>query len=335
MSSNSSQSGKSNSLSNIFSSNEETAVLSDSQLIRTIMNNSQDTIYFKDVDSKFILNSRAHALQFGLSDPADLKGKSDLDYYPEPFVRKATQDEQEIMRTGLPLIGIVEKWDRDDGTSVWFSASKYPLYNDLDQIVGTWGTSRDITELKATELQLERVNARLEQANAKLLDLAVIDELSSLYNRRNFDDILQKTCKIYQRLRDRGMPAEFCLLILDIDDFKLINDTYGHLEGDTAIKYIANLLTAHARASDTVFRYGGDEYALIMPDTSHAGGVELAERLRTIVENNPLHLDDNLVNMTVSVGISAYGSHTEPKQMILEADNNLYECKHEGKNRVK
>jgi len=71
MSSNSSQSGKSNSLSNIFSSNEETAVLSDSQLIRTIMNNSQDTIYFKDVDSKFILNSRAHALQFGLSDPAD------------------------------------------------------------------------------------------------------------------------------------------------------------------------------------------------------------------------------------------------------------------------
>ena len=335
MSSNSSQSGKSNSLSNIFSSNEETAVLSDSQLIRTIMNNSQDTIYFKDVDSKFILNSRAHALQFGLSDPADLKGKCDLDYYPEPFVRKATQDEQEIMRTGLPLIGIVEKWDRDNGTSVWFSASKYPLYNDLDQIVGTWGTSRDITELKATELQLERVNARLEQANAKLLDLAVIDELSSLYNRRNFDDILQKTCKIYQRLRDRGMPAEFCLLILDIDDFKLINDTYGHLEGDTAIKYIANLLTAHARSSDTVFRYGGDEYALIMPDTSHAGGVELAERLRIIVENNPLHLDDNLVNMTVSVGISAYGSHTEPKQMILEADNNLYECKHEGKNRVK
>lgn len=335
MSSNSSQSSKSNSLSNIFPSNEETAVLSDSQLIRTIMNNSQDTIYFKDVDSRFILNSRAHALQFGLSDPAGLKGKSDLDYYPEPFVRKTIQDEQEIMRTGQPIIGIVEKWDRDNGTSIWFSASKYPLYNDLGQIVGTWGTSRDITELKATELQLERVNARLEQANAKLLELAVIDELSALYNRRNFDDILLKTFKIYQRQRDRGLPADFCLLILDIDDFKMINDTFGHLDGDTAIKYIANLLTAHARASDTVFRYGGDEYALIMPDTNHAGGVELAERLRTIIEHNPLHLGDNLVNMTVSVGISTYGSHTEPKQMILEADNNLYECKHEGKNRVK
>jgi len=335
MSSNSSQSGQSNSLSDIFPSYEETAVLSDSQLIRTIMNNSQDTIYFKDVDSRFILNSRAHALQFGLQDLAGLKGKSDLDFYPEPFVRKAIQDEQEIMKTGKPIIGIVEKWDRDNGTSVWFSASKYPLYNDLGQIVGTWGTSRDITELKAAEMQLERVNARLEQANAKLLELAVIDELSALYNRRNFDDILQKTFKIYQRLRSRGLPADFCLLILDIDDFKLINDTYGHLDGDTAIKYIANLLTAHARASDTVFRYGGDEYALIMPDTNHDGGVELAERLRTIVEHNPLHLGDKLVNMTVSVGISSYVSHSEPKQMILEADNNLYECKHEGKNRVK
>jgi len=335
MNSNSCHSNTSDALSDPMSSNEGNAVLSDSQLIRTIMNNSQDTIYFKDVNSRFILNSKAHALQFGLADPSDLKGKSDLDYYPEPFVRKAIQDEKEIMRTGLPLIGIVEKWDRDNGTSVWFSASKYPLYNDFGQIVGTWGTSRDITDLKSAELQLERVNARLEQANAKLLDLAVIDELSALYNRRNFDDILQKTCKIYQRLRDRGMIAEFCLLILDIDDFKMINDTYGHLEGDTAIKYIANLLTAHARASDSVFRYGGDEYALIMPDTSYAGGFELAERLRTIVENNPLHLGDNLVNMTISVGISTYGSHTEPKHMILEADNNLYVCKHEGKNRVK
>src|SRR5664279_1284693 len=98
-------------------SNEGNAVLSDSQLIRTIMNNSQYTIYFKDVHSRFILNSKAHALQFGLSDPSDLKGKSDLDYYPEPFVRKSIQDEQEIMRTGLPLIGIVEKWDRDNGSS--------------------------------------------------------------------------------------------------------------------------------------------------------------------------------------------------------------------------
>ena len=311
------------------------AVLSDTQLIRTILNASSDTIYFKDSESRFIMNSKAHAVQFGFTDSSELTGKSDADFYPEAFVRKAIQDEQEIMRTGRPIIGIVEKWDRPDGNSIWFSASKYPLFNDLGQIVGTWGTSRDITDLKTAEQELERVNARLEQANAKLLELAVIDELSGLFNRRNFDDILRKTFNNYLRMRERIMPANFCLMILDIDDFKQINDTYGHLSGDTAIKYIANLLTAHARSSDFSFRYGGDEYAVILPDTNYQGGLELAERLRIIVENNPLLIRNESVNMTVSIGISNFENHTGPEQMILEADMNLYHCKHEGKNRCK
>lgn len=316
-------------------SNDGEAVLSDAQLIRTIMNTSQDTIYFKDVNSRFILNSKAHILQFGLTDPEDLIGKSDSDFYPESFSRKTLQDEQEIMRTGKPIIGIVEKWDRQDGNPVWFSASKYPLYNDLGQVVGTWGTSRDITELKSTEQELERVNARLEQANARLLELAVIDELSGLFNRRNFDDILLKTFNIYLRLREREIPANFCLLILDIDNFKVINDTFGHVCGDSAIKYVSNLLTAHARTSDYTFRYGGDEYAMILPDTNYAGGFDLAERLRSIVEHNPLHIGELVIGMTVSIGISSFASHADPKQMLLEADANLYQCKSEGKNRVK
>ena len=316
-------------------SNDGEAVLSDAQLIRAIMNTSQDTIYFKDIHSRFILNSKAHIIQFGLKDQADLTGKSDSDFYPESFCRKTLQDEQEIMRTGKPIIGIIERWDRKDGKSVWFSASKYPLYNELGQIAGTWGTSRDITELKSTEQELERVNARLEQANARLLELAVIDELSGLFNRRNFDEILLRTFNIYLRLREREMPANFCLLILDIDDFKVINDTYGHVCGDSAIKYVSNLLTAHARTSDYTFRYGGDEYAMILPDTNYVGGVELAERLRSIVEHNPLHIGEHIASITVSIGISSFTSHTDPQEMILEADANLYLCKSEGKNRVK
>ena len=316
-------------------SNDGTAVLSDMLLLHTIMDNSTDTIYFKDSQSRFLLNSKAHARQFGLSDPLELKGKSDADFYPEEFAAKARQDEQKIMQTGKSIVGIVEKWERPDGKSVWFSASKHPLYNDLGQIVGTWGTSRDITDLKTAEQALEHVNARLEQANAKLLELAVIDELSGLYNRRNFDDILQRTFNIYQRLRERCLPANFCLLILDVDNFKVINDTYGHLVGDTAIKFISNLLTEHDRASDYAFRYGGDEYAVILPDTNYEGGVILAERLRSIIENNPLIIGPITIRLTVSIGISVLGTHTEPEQMIREADANLYMCKQNGKNRVK
>jgi len=335
MISSASQSDNPGSMSDINHFASGKAVLSDAQLIRTIMNNSSDTIYFKDSHSRFIMNSKAHAVQFGFSDSPELAGKSDADFYPAVFAEKAIRDEQEIMRTGRPMIGIVEKWDRPDGTSTWFSASKYPLFNDLGQVVGTWGTSRDITDLKSAEHELERVNARLEQANAKLLELAVIDELSGLSNRRNFDEILWKTFNIYLRLRERRLPANFCLLILDIDNFKVINDTYGHVSGDTAIKYVANLLTAHARTSDYSFRYGGDEYAVILPDTNYTGAFELAERLRVIIETNPLLIRDTTLHMTVSIGISNFENHTEPEQMIVEADTNLYQCKNEGKNRVK
>lgn len=311
-----------------------TPFLSETQIIRTIMDNSQDTLYFKDSFSRFIMNSRAHARQFGLSDPADLLGKSDTDFYPQRFAAKAFADEQEIMKTGQPIIATIEKWDRDDGTAVWFSASKYPLYNDIGQIVGTWGTSRDITELKEAQQELENVNARLEKANAALTELAVIDELSGLYNRRNFDDILQKTFKLYTRLRDRSLPASFCLLIIDIDNFKVINDTHGHLEGDAAIRFTANLLTSHIRTSDYSFRYGGDEYAIILPDTPYTGGLDVAQKLRAAVENTPLHVGAKRLNMTISIGVACFKDQTSGMQILHTADENLYKAKQAGKNRV-
>jgi len=314
--------------------NDITPILSETQIIRTIMDNSQDTLYFKDSLSRFIMNSRAHALQFGLSDPVELLGKSDADFYPQRFADKAITDEQEIMRSGRPIIGKIEKWERDDGTVVWFSASKYPLYNDIGQIVGTWGTSRDITELKEAQQELENVNARLEKANATLTELAVIDELSGLYNRRNFDDILQKTFKLYTRLRDRSLPASFCLLIIDIDNFKVINDTYGHLEGDAAIRFTANLLTSHIRTSDYSFRYGGDEYAIILPDTPYSGGIEVAQKLRGAVENTPLMLGAKQLNMTISIGLACFKDQTSGMQLLHTADENLYKAKQAGKNCV-
>jgi len=332
--SNSTEPGKENIYSDIILFNDGITTLSGILLIQTIMDNSQDRIYFKDRESRFILNSKAHAIQFGFLDPAGLKGKSDADFYPEEFYEKTLQVEQEIMGTGRPIIGRVEKWVRDNGSSVWFSASKYPLYNDKGEIVGTWGTSRDITDLKTAEQKLEQVNAKLEQANSKLLELAVIDELSGLFNRRNFDEILQKTFRIYAQLRERKVPANFSLLLLDIDDFKEINDTYGHLEGDTTIRFLADLVSAHARTSDYCFRYGGDEFAVILPDTCQTGALELAERLRVIVENSPLPSKEKDVHITVSIGVSTFDLHEDPRKMILEADTNLYRCKHEGKNRV-
>lgn len=330
----SSRSSKNKHSSDALGENEKTAPLSDAQIIRTIMDKSEDTIYFKDKDSKFILNSKAHAQQFDLSDPSELLGKSDADFYPEDFFKKTVMDEQEIMRTGHPIIGRIEKWNRDDGSSVWFSASKYPLFNSSGEIVGTWGISRNITQLKTAEQELECLNAKLELANTRLAELTVLDELSGLYNRRHFDTNLKKTFDLYCRLRDSDKPSFFCLLLIDIDNFKEVNDTYGHAQGDAAIRHVADTLLSCARKSDYCFRFGGDEYAMILPDTDYASGLVLAERLRASLEKNFLLIDGKPLKITMSIGISSFFLQANDQEMLLEADTRLYQCKHTGKNRV-
>src|SRR5690554_4932248 len=144
----------------------------------TILNNSQDTIYFKDLDSTFILSSKAHASLFGVENPKEVIGKNDFDYFPEYFAKNAYKDEQKIIATGVPIIGKIEKLIETDGSVTWLSASKYPLYNSKGEIVGTWGTSRDITSLKNAEEELKKLNSQLEEANRQLRVLSAIDSLS-------------------------------------------------------------------------------------------------------------------------------------------------------------
>ena len=302
--------------------------LSDKLLIHTIMNNSQDTIYFKDRDSKFVLNSMAHARQFDLDDPRKLIGMSDADFFPEDFALRALLDEQEIMRTGQPLIGQIEKWDLPDGRAVWFSASKYPMYDENGQIVGTWGTSRNITELKLAE-------AKLALANAKLETLSRMDELSGLYNRRYFYEMMKNAARQVQHAKKLGQEDSFCLIILDIDRFKAVNDTHGHLRGDDAIRHIAELLTKHSRPDDMVFRIGGDEYAILLPETDLPTAKAHAEYLRKTVENTPLSLPhERQVELTVSMGVACYCDHWDTRKTIHDADMRLYQSKNTGRNLV-
>ena len=308
--------------------------LPDELIVRTIMDNSQDTIYFKDRDSRFLLNSFAHARQFGFSDPRDLVGKSDWDFFPESFVRQSLADEQEIMRTGIPIIGRVEKWEREDGSVVWLSASKYPLYDAAGRIVGTWGSTRDISALKAAEEELEQVNGQIRKMNAKLRELAVVDELSGLYNHRNFYDILRKTVHLYSRRSADDPCPQFCVALLDIDHFKAVNDSLGHLAGDAVIRHVSALLQENIRSSDYAFRYGGDEFALILPDCGLTGGRASAEHLRAVLEASACPWHGSQIRVTASIGVTCFTGTEESEVLIHDADSLLYRSKTEGRNRV-
>lgn len=289
-------------------------------VIRTIMDNSEDTIYFKNLDSKFILNSQAHANQLGEADVRAMQGKSDFDYFPAEFARAAFEDEQRIIRTGQPLIGHVERWQRPDGSVVWLSASKYPLRDEAGRIIGTWGTSRDITPLK--------------EAEERLAQLSIRDSLSGLYNHRHFIDSLTLAKAQESRLNESESGGAFSLLLLDVDQFKSINDTFGHLTGDAVILTVGEQLRKSTRGADLCFRNGGDEFALILTATDLEHARALAEKLRCLLGETPIQAEDRAFHITVSMGVACSTEADTVRALINLADQRLYQSKRAGRNRV-
>ncbi|SNS60104.1 PAS domain S-box-containing protein/diguanylate cyclase (GGDEF) domain-containing protein [Anaerovirgula multivorans] len=316
----------------IFHMNE--SELNEVLIINTIMNNSQDTIYFKDRDSSFILSNKAHALLFGIEDPLEVIGKNDYDYFPEYFANNASKDEEKIMATGEPIVGRVEKLVKPDGSTIWLSASKYPLYDSEGKVIGTWGTSRDITSLKKAEEELVQLNAQLEEANRQLRVLSAIDCLSGLYNHRHFFEELQKAFDLYKRQKEKGIINAFSIILFDIDNFKIINDTYGHLTGDLVIRHIGQMITTNTRSTDSCFRYGGDEFAILLPDTSIDEARIVAEKIRKTIEGTSISAQHTELKITISLGVSSFDEAANVNNLFQNADKNLYCSKNEGKNKV-
>jgi two-component system, sensor histidine kinase and response regulator len=134
-------------------------------LLNALMDNVPDYIYFKDRDSRFLRINKAHAKAFGLNDPAEAIGKSDFDFFTKDHAQPAFEDEQTIIRTGRPLVGLEEKETRADGRESWVSTNKMPLCDSHDHIIGTFGVSRDITEQKRAEIALRDALQALKKAN--------------------------------------------------------------------------------------------------------------------------------------------------------------------------
>ncbi len=163
-------------------------------LIDALMNNIPEYIYFKDLDSKFIKNSRSHAKVFGYSDPKEIIGKSDFDFFSEEHARPAFEDEQKIIKTGKPIIDLVEKEVKKDGSITWVSTTKMPLYDKQGKIVGTFGISKDITEMKKLEMETqqktEELLAQEEELRQNLEEMQTIQE--DLQNRIRENEKLKK-----------------------------------------------------------------------------------------------------------------------------------------------
>ncbi len=180
-------------------------------------------------------------------------------------------------------------------------------------------------------LMMRRLQSELEDKNRELARLASTDPLTELPNRRSFDHNLARELRGAKRYDD---PVS--LVLLDIDEFKSVNDRFGHGVGDEVLKEVGNRLREACRAGDQVARIGGEEFALILTRTSGEGAMAAAERTRSLISDSPFRTSAGDLAVTVSLGAACAGGAIgfEARDLFKAADEALYQSKGEGRNRV-
>ncbi len=167
------------------------------------------------------------------------------------------------------------------------------------------------------------------QYHETIFNMTITDGLTDVGNKKRLDQVVQK--EIPRATRHR---RELALLMIDIDHFKDVNDTYGHLAGDSVLREMASILQKRLRPDDELGRYGGEEFAALLPETSLEGAVKIADDLRKLVEGHPFVVEGEQIKITVSIGVAELQPGMDAKAFFRASDEQLYKAKNGGRNRV-
>ena len=213
------------------------------------------------------------------------------------------------------------------------------VLNLTDKVNNQNFTEKDLNSLSRF-VSLASIAIKNAQTLKELQELSITDELTGLYNRRHFCNCLENEIE-----RSGRNNRHFILALLDIDNFKHINDTYGHQAGDSILKHIAEIFKTYTRSFDIVARYGGEEFAIALQETNNIkdldasinSGLQFIERLRIAVENHKFKgiVPHKKLNLTISGGTAVFPfDSTVAEELITKADENLYLAKRTGRNRI-
>jgi diguanylate cyclase (GGDEF)-like protein len=176
----------------------------------------------------------------------------------------------------------------------------------------------------------KKLQGELEEKNEQLLQLSRHDGLTNLYNRRTFYEFMDNELS-----RSKRYSLPLAGLMIDIDHFKKVNDTYGHLAGDFILTRVAKVLLKNSRQNDIVARYGGEEFVLLLPNTNSQQAEIVAERIRKEIETSNFVFSDKKISMSISCGVGELSDEDEDKNMFLTAiDEELYRAKRLGRNKT-
>ncbi|PLX99329.1 MAG: hypothetical protein C0623_09655 [Desulfuromonas sp.] len=185
----------------------------------------------------------------------------------------------------------------------------------------------DRTRLKLSEIIRSHIEVAFE--NARLYYIAITDELTNTFTKRHFRYCIDLQFEAFTKY-----GTKFSLLMMDLDHFKQVNDIHGHVFGDTVLQELGEIIRLAVREQDLVFRYGGEEFAVILPETGSKGALLVAERIRETVEQTDFTSDDKSVRMTISIGFSTCREAEVVRDVVVAADKALYAAKNQGRNRV-
>lgn len=306
------------------------------RLLNAVLDAIPIRVFWKDPNSRYLGCNRHFAQDNGLSSSEEIRGHTDFDLMPECAF--ALQNfAHTVISTGQSLLDQEGMMTTRDGKHTHISLNHVPLLESDGSVIGIVGAYEDISQRKHTldalqeaKVRLEAKLAEIEALQSKLQQEAVRDPLTGLYNRRYLAETLD--VMLAQAMRNN---MSLSAVMIDIDHFKAINDTFGHPTGDEALKRLALFLSTQARTSDIVCRLGGEEFLILMMGASGENAQIKLDKYRNDFSKTTIRYQNHALQMTFSAGIAVYPRHADNSAQLLEyADAALYQAKNTGRNRV-
>lgn len=283
---------------------------------RLLADNASDVIWTMDLTGKFTYISPSVEKLRGFTAEEVMAQSPEelLCLSSRRHLEKGLEDAIYHVQNNLPFKifrGDVEQPCKD-GSTVWTDLTVSGIYDKENHFLGMLGVTRDITDRVAMENEIRR--------------LTEIDRLTQLYNRMKLDTVLK-----FEIERSNRSKSVFSIILFDIDNFKMVNDTFGHNVGDDVLKDFSEIIKKTIRKIDTAGRWGGEEFMVILPESDALGAFTLAEKLRVRISE---HHFQRVGHLTASFGIAEFDGIKDETELVSKADAAMYEAKKTGKNRV-
>ena len=278
-------------------------------LLRTVINTTDDLIFFKDCKFKYLGCNKSFE-KFAGKTESEIIGKDDFELFGNEIAQQFRDKDLAVIKAKRGLIN--QEWVVSENKKILFQTKKMPFKYKKNKNYGILGISRDITEL--------------HEIHEKLKEQAYQDELTNIFNRKAFNERIKEKFDLYQRYN-----STFCIAMYDIDNFKNINDTYGHDMGDKVLKEMTDEVKLHIRKTDLLFRVGGEEFVIIFSKTLIDEAFEVVEKMRVMVSN--MNMIEN-EKITISIGLTQVNEEDDPTSIYERIDKLMYISKHNGKNQT-